>query len=132
MKLTKETIKRLNKYGRWTYDKNGYAIQPISDTMYEIAEVLINAMVVFECEDHKYTENDGTDEYCIPIINYDDLLDRYTITGTVRSRLARHCLRGIQTRFPKVLSTTFTNGNNGIEIYDVNKLVKIIADEKIA
>lgn len=134
MKLTKATIKRLNKHTRWIKDESGTPVHGdgYSVTMCAVADVIQNACIILSDEKGRYFENDETDELLQPVFKYDDILDRYSVTGTVYGDFVKRILSGVCTRFPKVLSTTFTHGNNGIEIYDVNKLVKIIADEKIA
>lgn len=115
MKITKATVKRINDHCNVL--KPAY-IPAIST----IGEVLNQSGIILG-EPGRYIINNG-DEYVTPLILNDG--DREFVTGTVRSEYEKSLLRGLYTRYPNWLSCTFTLGLNGVDIYEVNKLVKAI------
>ncbi len=117
MKITKATIKRINAHSKVLKPAYIPAINAIG-------EVLSQSGVILGEPGH-YVINDG-DEYVTPLIHSNG--DREFVSGTVRDEYEKRILRGLYTRYPNWLSCTFTLGLNGVDIYEVNKLVKAILD----
>lgn len=117
MKITKATVKRINDH--CSALKETYI--PVIST---IGEILCQSGVIVG-NGKRYVINDG-DEYVTPLIHSDG--NREFVSGTVRSEYEKRLLRGLYTRYPNWLSCTFTLGLNGVDIYEVNKLVKAIIE----
>lgn len=119
MKITKATVKRINDHCS--------ALKPsFNPAIRIIGEVLNQSGVILGNVGH-YIIND-CDEYVTPLIYSDG--NREFVSGTVLNEYERRILRGLCTLYPNWLSCTFTHGLNGVEIYEVNKLVKAIVDSK--
>ncbi len=117
MKITKVTVKRINAHSNCT--KADYI-----PAVYAIGEILRKADFLFG-ESGCYELNTG-DDLVQPIILSDG--DREYISGTVNDDYEKRVLRGIYTLYPKWISCTFTHGLNGVNLYEVNKLVKAIVE----
>lgn len=117
MKITKVTVKRINAHSDCT---NADYIPAV----YAIGKILNKAGFLFG-ESGNYELNTG-DDFVEPIISSDG--DREYISGTVDGDYEKRMLRGVYTLYPKWISCTFTHGLNGVNLYEVNKLVKAIAE----
>ena len=111
MKLTKATVKRLNE------NRN--------DAIWVIANILNRSAVILGEPGH-YEANDGTDELVLPMISSDG--DREFVSGRTSGEYEKRIVAGLSTRFPNMISGTFTHGLNGVDIYDVNALVREISN----
>lgn len=118
MKITKATVKRISVHSS--------ALKPSSfdPAISTIGEILNQSGIILG-EPGSYEINDGN-EYVTPLIFSDGT--REFISGTVRDEYRKRLLHGLYTRYPKWLSCTFTHGLNGVDLYEVNKLVKAILE----
>ncbi len=119
MKLTKVTIKRLNAHSNIMKPRYNPAI-------YIIAEILCSSAIILG-DSGNYELNEG-DPLCEPLIYNDG--KREFISGQTHGEYEKSIVRGLTTRYPCWISGTFTNGLNGVQIYEVNKLVKAILDNQ--
>ncbi len=119
MKITKATIKRLNAHSNIT--KPAY-----NETIYVIANILNRSAIILGDSGH-YGLNEG-DPLCEPVIYSDG--NREFVSSQTNSEHEKAVVRGLAIRFPNWISGTFTHGLNGVQIYDVNKLVKAISDNQ--
>lgn len=111
MKLTKATVKRLNASR--------------TDTIRVIANILNRSAVILG-ETGRYEANDGTDELVLPMISSDG--KREFVSGRTSGEYEKRIVAGLSTRFPNMISGTFTHGLNGVDIYDVDALVRKISN----
>lgn len=124
MKITKATLSRINKYGkRGKYGDDSKC----DERILVVADILNRAAVILVGEDGKYETNDGTDEL-VPLITFSDG-EREFVSGTTNDIYEKRIIAGLSTKYQRLISGTFTHGNNGVNIYDVNRLVKAIVDE---
>lgn len=103
-RITKASVKLLN----------GYRDNP---RIYIIGEMLASAHAIYHDQEFEVA---------------DDFLKDYTTdTALVFTDYARNIVRGMSSRFPDYIQTTFTNGNNEMKfVGDPNKLIKLIVDEE--
>lgn len=115
MKITKATIKRINANRVTNPDFNGQ--------LGVIEDILVGSAVI--CGDPgRYEANDGTDELVWPTIYSDGT--REFVSGRVTGEYGRRIVAGLAQKYPSLISATLTSGMNGVSIYDVNALVRVV------
>ncbi len=120
MKITKATIKRLNAHSN--YKKPTY-----NEAIYVIASIINRSAIILGDSGH-YELNEG-DPLCEPVIYSDG--NQEFIPGQTADEHEKKIVRGLAIRYPNWISGTFTHGLNGVQIYDVNKLVKAVVDNPV-
>lgn len=110
MKISKATVKRINK-------------AEIGSTLNIIGEILCRSAVILGEPGH-YEANDG-DPYLTPFV-YSDGSQEF-VSSYTSCEYEKRVVRGLSTLYPMWISGTFTHGLNGVNIYEVNKLVRAIA-----
>lgn len=116
MKLTKATVKRLNAHS--DINKPGYI-----EAIHAIADILNRSAVILG-DSGNYEINDGS---FVEAVIYSDGAREY-VSGTTQGEYQKCVIRGLSTRYPSLISGTFTHGLNGVAIYEVNKLVRAILE----
>lgn len=119
LKITKATVKRINDHSKvWS--------ENYIHSIYTIGEILNHIGIILGESGH-YEINDGLYDDVQPLISSDG--KRQFISGAVRGDYTKRIIRGLSTKYPSWISVTFTHGLNGVDIYDVNSLVRAIANE---
>lgn len=116
MKITKATVKRINKHSNINNPDYIEAVSVIAN--------ILNRSAIILGDSGNYEINDGTDPICWPIILSDGV--REYVSGRVEREHEKRIICGLSTRYPRWIQGTFTNGLNGVGIYDVNRLIREI------
>jgi len=120
MEIFKTTVKRINDHSDTLKPSCIWAIVAIGDIL-QRSEVLCGESGKFEL-----TARD--DPYLWPRILCDG--GKEFISGVTHGEYEQRIVRSLSTKYPSWISGTFTHGNTGVTIYEVNKLVKAIVDDQ--
>ncbi len=118
MKITKATIKRINAHSN--FKKPTY-----NERIAIIANIFCLSDVIVCDGSWPYMLNEG-DPLNKPVIYSDG--NREFVSSQTDGEYEKKIVRGLSIRYPNWISGTFTHGLNGVDIYDVNKLVKAVFD----
>ena len=116
MKITKATIKRINA---------NKVTNPDFNVVLRVIEDILIGSAIIRGTPGNYIANDGTDELVWPVIYSDG--KREFVSGRVTSEYGKRIVAGLSQKYPSLISGTLTNGLNGVEIYDVNSLVRKVS-----
>ncbi len=117
MKIFEKTVERLNKYCD-------------DSRMAAIGEILFKGNLIGKDDSYFTFEENFCENYQIQQSIRKDGKKEY-VFGKASSEYYKRFLNGLHSKYPELVLVSFTLGLNGVELYEVNKLVRCIENDII-